>query len=58
MRPTGFYFLYIAYHLAQRLALGRQCYHRGAVGNQGNSPVLQLSGGVGLAVNVADLLEL
>ena len=56
--PPGFHLHHIAHSLFKQPAIGAQRHHQGAVLNQADGAVLQLAGGIGLGVDIGDLLQL
>ena len=48
----------IAHGLLKELGIGAQCHHQSALLNEADGTVLELTGGVGLGVDIGDLLEL
>ena len=57
-RAAGLYLHHIADRLIQQRQIGSHSNHRRSLADQGDGAVLQLTGGIGLRVDVADLLQL
>ena len=57
-RAAGLYLHHIADRLIQQRQIGSHSDHRRSLADQGDGAVLQLTGGIGLRVDVADLLQL
>ena len=54
----GLHLHHVAHGLVEQRAIGAQGNDQRALLNEGDGAVLQLAGGVGLGVDIADLLEL